>query len=101
LLPGGPGDIGGDNVGCVPVKGGPGPVIPHRHARISVRGSLLDIPERDACVKGSRDECMPKCVRPYRLGDSGPAGYPAHDPGGAVPVQPPAIWARLGAQDEQ
>jgi hypothetical protein len=32
-------------------------------------------------------------VRPDRLGDSGPDGYPADDPGGAVPVQPLPIGA--------
>jgi hypothetical protein len=36
------------------------------------------------------DERVPEGVRPDGLGDPGAAGYPADDPGGAVPVQPPA-----------
>ncbi len=36
-LPGGASDVGGDDVGCVPVQAGAGPVI-----RIVVRGSACE-----------------------------------------------------------
>jgi hypothetical protein len=45
--------------------------------------------ERDPGIQGGGDERMPQGVRPDRLGDSGADGYPADDPGGTVPVQPP------------
>jgi hypothetical protein len=59
-----------------------------------VRGGFLDVAEWDACVEGGGDERMPQRVRPDRLGDPGADGYPAYDPGGAVPVQPVSIWVR-------
>jgi hypothetical protein len=50
----------------------------------------LDVAQRHARVKRGGDECVPERVRPDWLGDPSAAGHPAHDPGGAVPVQPPA-----------
>jgi hypothetical protein len=47
----------------------------------------LDIAQRDACVKGCCDECVPECVWPHGFGEPGAAGYSADDPRGAVPVQ--------------
>ena len=43
-LPGGTRDVGGDDVGRVPVQAAAGSVIPHRGARICVRGGLLHVP---------------------------------------------------------
>ena len=51
----------------------------------------MDITKRYPGVEGGGDERMPQGVRPDRLGHSGAAGYPAHDPPGTVPVQPAAI----------
>jgi hypothetical protein len=52
---------------------------------------FLDVAQRHACVECGGDEGVPERVRAYRLADSGTAGDPADDPGGAVPVQPPAV----------
>jgi hypothetical protein len=52
-----------------------------------VRGGFLHVPQRDPGVKRGGDERVPQGVRPDRLGDPGAAGYPADNPGGAVPVQ--------------
>ena len=91
LLPGGTSNVGGHDVGGVPVETAAGAVIAHRRARIGVRGRFLDITKRYPGVEGGGDERMPQGVRPDRLGHSGAAGYPAHDPPGTVPVQPTAI----------
>jgi len=56
-----------------------------------MRGGFLDVAKRHAGVEGGGDERVPQGVRPYRLGDPGAAGHPAHDPRGAVPVQLPSI----------
>jgi hypothetical protein len=37
---------------------------------------------------------VPQRVRPDRLDHPGPAGHPAHDPHGAVPVQPLSAWGK-------
>src|SRR5262249_30281573 len=50
-LPGGARDVGGDDVGGVPVEGGAGAVVAHRRARISVRGGFLDVAERNPGVE--------------------------------------------------
>jgi hypothetical protein len=54
-----------------------------------VRGSFLDVAQRDAGVQRCGDERVPQRVGSYLLGDPGMAGYPADDAPGAVPVQPP------------
>ena len=84
------GDVGGDDVGGVPVEAGPGPVVAHGGARVGVRGGFLHVAQRDPGVEGGGDERVPQGVRADLLGDPGAAGDPADDPGGAVPVQPPA-----------
>ena len=56
-----------------------------------MRGSLLDIPQRHVGIECGGNGHVPERVGPDRLGDPSAAGYPADDPGGAVPVQPPAI----------
>lgn len=55
-LPGGSGNIGGDDVGGVPVEGGPGPVIPHGGSRVGVRGGFLHIPQRHPGIEGGGDD---------------------------------------------
>jgi hypothetical protein len=90
-LPCCPGDVGGDDVSRMPVQAGPGPVVAHRCARVSVRGGLLHVPQRHPCVEGGSDERVPEGVRAHVLGDPGTAGHPAHYPGGAVPGQPPPV----------
>jgi hypothetical protein len=42
-LPGGAGEVGGDDVGCVPVQAAAGPVVPHRGPRVSVGGGLVNV----------------------------------------------------------
>ena len=93
MLLGGSGEVGGDDVGGVPVEAAAGPVVAHRCARIGVRGRFLHVAERDPGVEGGGNERVPQGVRPGRLADPGAAGYPADDPGGAVPVQPLPIGA--------
>ena len=87
MLPSGTSDVGGDDVGGVPVETAAGAVVTHRGPGIGMRGGFLHVPERDACVEGCGDERVPQGVWPDRLGDPGAAGYPADKPGGAVPVQ--------------
>ena len=58
-LPGNSDDVGGDDVGGMPVERGAGPVIAHRGARISVRSGFLHVPERDPGDQGSGDERVP------------------------------------------
>jgi hypothetical protein len=50
-LPSCSGDERGDDVGGMPVQAGTRPVIPHRGARVGMRGRFLDIAQRDAGVK--------------------------------------------------
>ena len=85
------GDVGGDDVGRVPVEAGPCPVVAHGGARVGVRGGLLHVAQRHPGVEGGGDERVPQRVRADLLGDPGAAGDPADDPGGAVPVQPPPV----------
>jgi hypothetical protein len=66
-LPGGTGDIGGDDVGGVPVETSAGSVVADGGPWIGVRGGFLDIAERDPGVQRSGDERVPQRVRPYRL----------------------------------
>src|ERR1700761_6488699 len=90
-LPGGAGKVGGDDVGGVSVEATAGPVIPHSGPGVCVGGGFLDIAERDPGVQDGGDECVPQSVRSDRLADPGPAGYPADDPPGSVPAQPPPV----------
>ena len=59
-LPGNSGDVGGDDIGGMPVERGAGPVMAHRGLRISVRSGFLYVPERDpASELGRGDERVP------------------------------------------
>src|SRR5204862_7502677 len=49
-LSGGSGQVGGHNVGRVPVEAAAGAVISHGGPGIGVRGGFLDVPERDPGV---------------------------------------------------
>jgi len=51
-----------------------------------MRGSLLNIAQRDPGIERGGDERMPQRVRRDGLGDPGAAGELADDPPGAVPV---------------
>ena len=53
-----------------------------------MRGGFLDIAQRDPGIERGGNERVPERVRRDGLGDSGAAGDLAHDPPGAVPVQP-------------
>src|SRR6266851_5904411 len=50
-LPDGARDIGGDDVAGVPVQAAPGPVVPHRGPRISMRCGLLRVAQRHPGVQ--------------------------------------------------
>jgi hypothetical protein len=43
FLPGGTGDVSGDDVGGVPVQGSSGPVVSHGGSGIGVRGGFLHV----------------------------------------------------------
>ena len=90
-LSGGACDVGGDNIGRVPVQAAAGPVISHRGPRVRMGGGFLHVAQRNPGIQRGRDECVSQRVRGDWLGDPGPAGDPADDPPGAVPVQPPAV----------
>jgi hypothetical protein len=81
----------GDDVGGVAVEAGSRPVVPHRVARIGVRGGFLHVSQRLSGVECGGDERVPQRVWADVLSDPGAAGHPADDPGGAVPVQPPPV----------
>ena len=95
-LTGGSGKVGGDDLSGVPVEAAAGPVIAHRGARIGMRGRFLHVPKRNPGVQGGGDERVPQGVRSDRFGDPGADRDSADDPGGAVPVQSPAI---IGQED--
>ncbi len=82
-LPGGSGDVSGGNVGGVAVQRGPGPVISHRGAWVSMGGGFLDIPQRHPGIQRRGDERVAQRVRPDGLGDPGPPGDAVDDPPGA------------------
>jgi hypothetical protein len=90
-LPGGAGNVSGDDVGGVPVQAAAGPVVPHRGPRVSMRSGLLNVAQRHARVEGGGDERVPQRVRADVLADPGATGDLPNDPSGAVPVQPPPV----------
>jgi len=45
-------------------------------------------------INGKISSLKPQRVGPDRLGNRGAAGYPAHNPGGAVPVQPLPVGSK-------
>src|SRR6516162_388667 len=51
LLPGGASEVGGDDVGRVPVQAAAGTVVADRGARVSVGGGFLNIAQGDARVE--------------------------------------------------
>jgi hypothetical protein len=64
-LPGGTGEVGGDDVGGVPVQAAAGAVVAHRGARVGVRGGFLHVAERDPGVQRGGDERVPqRAARP-------------------------------------
>ena len=56
-LPGGTGDVGGDDIGGMPVEAAAGTVVADRGPRIGVRGGFLDIPQGDASIETGREQC--------------------------------------------
>ena len=58
----GSGDVGGDDVGGVPVQTAAGAVVSHGGAGISVGGGFLHVPKRDPGVQRGGDERMPQRV---------------------------------------
>jgi hypothetical protein len=86
LLPGSPGDVGGDDVRSMPVQGCPGPVVSHGGTRVSVRGGFLHVAQRHPRIQRRGDKCVPERMRPDDLGNPGPAGDPADDPPGAIRI---------------
>ncbi len=56
-----------------------------------MRGSFLDIAQRDPGVQRGGNERVPERVRRHGLGDPGAARHLADDPSGAVPVQSPPV----------
>ena len=97
FLAGGTSEVGGDDVGRVPVQAAAGAVIPHRGARIGMRGSFLHIPQRHPGVQRRGDERVPQRVRSDRLGEPSTVRGPADDPRRTVAVQPPAV----GGQEQR
>jgi hypothetical protein len=55
-----------------------------------VGGGFLDVAQRHASIQRGGNEGMSQGMRADDLGDPGAAGDAPDDPGGAVPVQPPA-----------
>ena len=95
-LPGGAGDVRGDDVGSVLVQASAGPVVPHCGSRVSVGGGLLHIAQRNPSIKRGGNKSVPKRVGADVFADVGAAGDLADDPPGAVPVQPPPV---IGEED--
>jgi len=90
-LPGGACDVGGDDIGGVPVQAAAGPVVPDRGARVRVRRRLLHVPQGHSGIQGGGDEGVSERVGRDGLADSRAAGGLADDPPGAVPVQPSPV----------
>jgi hypothetical protein len=90
-LPGGAGDVRGDDVGRVPVQAAGRPVVSHRGPQVRVGGGLLHVTQRHTGVESGGDKGMPQRVRADVLADPGAARDLADDPPGAVPVQPPPV----------
>jgi hypothetical protein len=94
-LAGRTGEVGGNDVGGVPVAGDAGAVVPHRGARIGVGGGFLDVAQRDAGIERGGDECVTQRVRAVRLVDAGAARRDARTPRSAR-VQLRARQRRVG-----
>ena len=61
-LPGGTRDVGGDDIGGVPVQAAAGPVVPHRGSRVSMGGGFLDVAQRDPGIERGGNEGMSERV---------------------------------------
>ena len=66
---GGACDVGGDNIGRVPVQAAAGPVISHRGPRVRMGGGFLHVAQRDPGIQRSGDERVSQRVRTDVLGD--------------------------------
>jgi hypothetical protein len=86
VLPGGTSEVGGDDIGRVPVQAAAGTVIADRGPRVGLGGGFLDVAQGDARIESCGDECMAERVRPDGLADPGAASDSADDPGSTVPV---------------
>jgi hypothetical protein len=82
------GEVGGDEVGGVPIEGDAGAVVAHRRSRVGVGCDFLHIAQGYAGVEGGSEERVAQAVWSDGLIDSGPAGDSANDPAGAVSVHP-------------
>jgi len=60
FLPGGASEVGGDDVGRVPVQTATGAVVSDGGTRVGVRGGFLHISQRHPSVQGRRDERVPQ-----------------------------------------
>jgi hypothetical protein len=85
-LPGGSGEVGGDDVCGVPVQAAAGPIVPDRGPGIGVGGGFLHVAQRHPGIQRGGDEGVPERVRADGLADPGTADDPADDPPGAMPV---------------
>lgn len=90
----GAGEVGGDDVGGVPVQGDSGAVVAHGRSRVGVRSRFLDVAQRDASVQGGGDERVAQRVRSDPLVDAGAARDPPDDAAGAVPIHPLPVRAQ-------
>ena len=114
-LPGGARDVGGDDVGGMPVQAAAGPLIPHRGARISMRSGFLYVAQRDPGVQTGREHVPTLSNAPAGAGKLelflivGDHGYGSAQPcrglsrsrpGGCEPAAAVHAWARprLGAR---
>jgi hypothetical protein len=66
-LPGGSGDVGGDDVGGVTVEAGARPVLAHGGARVGVGRGFLHVPQRHPGIERRGDERVSQRVRSYVL----------------------------------
>ena len=93
-LPGGTGEVGGDDIGRVPVQAAAGPVI-----RIVVRGSACDAASctSRSGTPASKLTVINACRSVYGvtvLLIPGVRGGLADGPPGAMPVEPPSVRGR-------
>ena len=91
-LPGGARDVGGDDVGGVPVQAAAGPVVPDRGPRVGVRGSLLHVPQRHSGIQTGREQCSNHAE--YLSRSRAPGGYSWVGDYGYASPRP---WSRAGS----
>jgi hypothetical protein len=66
-------DVGGDNIGRVPVQAAAGPVISHRGPRVRVGGGFLHVAQRDPGIQTGREHCSNHAE--YLSRSRAPGGY--------------------------